>query len=404
MAAFITVGLECRSDVVRRMFVESLAPHRTFLIKESGGASTVDMMCIELDELNPEHTFSLIKGYLEKNPALEILLTASKLDSQVMLESFRVGVKEFIPQPINRREFDTALTRLKDRLAGKGRQNNGRGGKVVAFLGAKGGNGTSTLAVNMAMSLRQQKPDKQVAVVDLNFDDSDIPLFLDIQPANGFRDLVADLSRLDSTYVQSLMSKHESELHVLQSGFTGREGSSRGPIPGGAVLHTLEVMRLMYDFVIVDCGHTLTPETREALDFASTVFVVTTLSLPAIRRTKHFLQMMREAGFDGGRVVIAVNRYHSSEAELLQHAESLFEHKVDLLVPNDYPIANSSLNRGVPLVEAAPRAPLTQWYLSQASLLAGDKPDESNGGSLDKKSSLFSRYWGGLTFAQKARG
>ena len=403
MAGFITVALECRSEAVRRMFVESLAPHRTFLIKESGGAGMVDMMCIELDELNPEHTFTLAKRYLEKNPSLEIFLTASRLETQVMLDAFRVGVKEFIPQPINRREFDSALTRLKERIVGKGRQHSGKGGKVVAFLGAKGGNGTSTLAVNMAMSLRQQKPDKQVAVVDLNLDDSDIPLFLDLQPANGFRNLVEDLSRLDSTFVHSLMSKHESGLQLLQSGFTGREGSRGEPIPGGAVLHTLEVMKSMYDYVVVDCGHTLTPETREALDFASTVFVVTTLSLPAIRRTKHFLQMMREAGFNSDRVVIAVNRYHSSEAELLQHAEGLFEHKVDLLVPNDYPTANSSLNRGVPLVVAAPRASLTQWYLNQASLLAGDKPDESSSQPTDQKSSLFSRYWGGLTFAQKVK-
>ena len=406
MSGFVTVWLECRSDSVRRMFEELLASHRTFLIKQTGGPATVDVVCVELDEINPERTLASMKGLLEKNPALEVFLTGGRTDSQVMLEAFRIGIKEFLPQPINRKEFDAALSRLKDRLKSKAGNRSAKGGKIIAFLGAKGGIGTSTLAVNLAMSLRQLKQEKQVALVDLNLDDSDLPLFLDLQPGKGFRDLVRDLSRMDATFVQSLMSKHESDLHLLQSGSTGTEGATGETIPGGAALHTLDVMRSMYDHVFVDCGHTLNPETREALDFASMVVLVTTLSLPAIRRAKQFLQVMRNAGFDRDKVTIVVNRYQSSDAELLQHAEELFEQKVGWLVPNDYQMASSSLNKGEPLTVHAPRAALTQWYLAQAALLAGEKSVnavEAGAGS-EQKNSLFSRYWGGLTFSAKARG
>lgn len=401
MAGLITVWLECRNEPLRQTIEELLAAHRGFLIKESGSSSAVDMVCVELDELNPERTLSSVKGLLEKNPTLEVFLTSGSLDSHVMLEGFRIGIKEFLLQPINRKEFDTALSRLKERLKERGLQHSGKSGKVVAFLGAKGGCGTSTLAVNMAISLRQLKPDQQVALVDLNLHDSDLPLFLDLQPANGFRDLAADLSRLDSTFVQSLMSKQESNLHLLQSGFTGREGTSRDPIPNGAVLHTLDLMRSMYDHVLVDCGHIFGPEILEVLDCASTVLLATTLNLPAIRRTKHFLQMMREAGFGSERIMIAVNRYQPSEKELLQHAESLFEHQVNWLIPNDYLLANSSLNCGVPFITQAPREHLSQWYLQQAGLLAGDKPAGNGDHNTEHKRSIFSRYWGGLTFSDK---
>ena len=405
MSGFVTVWLECRSDSVRRSFEELLASHRAFLIKESGGPSTVDVVCVELDELNPERTLASMKGLLEKNPAAEVFLTAGKTDSQVMLEAFRMGIKEFLPQPINRKEFDAAVNRLKDRLKSKEGRRSAKGGKIVAFLGAKGGVGTSTLAVNLAMSLRHLDQEKQVALFDLNLDDSDLPLFLDLQPGKGFRDLASDLSRLDATFVQSLMNKHESDLHVLQSGLTGAEGTAGEPIPGGAALHTLDVMRSMYDHVLVDCGHTLNPETREALDFSTMVFLITTLSLPAIRRTKQFLQAMTDAGFDHNKVTIVVNRYQSSDAELLQHAEGLFGQKVGWLVPNDYPMASSSLNKGVPLTVHAPRAALTPWYISQAAILAGTKPTGSRdaGDGTEQKNSLFSRYWGGLTFSPKAR-
>ncbi len=405
MRGFCTVWLECRSDSVRRSFEELWASQRGFLIKESGGPATVDVVCVELDELNPERTLASMKGLLEKNPAAEVFLTAGRTDPQVMLEAFRVGIKEFLPQPINRREFDAAANRSKDRLKSKEGRRSTKGGKIVAFLGAKGGVGTSTLAVNLAMSLRHLDREKQVALVDLNLDDSDLPLFLDLQPGKGFRDLASDLSRMDATFVQSLISKHESDLHLLQSGLTGAEGAAGEPIPGGAALHTLDVMRSMYDHVFVDCGHTLNVEAREALDFSTMVFLITTLSLPAIRRTKQFLQVMWDAGFDHDKVTIVVNRYQSSDAELLQHAEGLFGQKVGWLVPNDYPMASSSLNKGVPLTVHAPRAALTQWYINQAAILAGNKPTGSldAGDRAEQKNSLLSRYWGGLTFSPKAR-
>lgn len=405
MSGFVTVWLDCRTESVRRMLAELLVSHRAFLIKESGGPATVDVVCVELDELNPERTLASLKGLLEKNPALEVFLTAGRTDSQVMLEAFRIGIKEFLPQPINRKEFDAAVNRLKERLKLKGRKSNTNAGKIVAFLGAKGGSGTSTLTVNLAMSIRQLYQEKQVALIDLNLDDSDLPLFLDLQPAKGFRDLASDLSRLDATFVQSLMSKHESDLHLLQSGLTGEQGTPGEPIPGGAALHTLDVMRTMYDHVFVDCGHTMGPETREALDFASMVFLVSTLSLPSIRRTKQYLQVMKDAGFDRDKVTIVVNRYQSSDAELLQHAEGLFEQKVGWLVPNDYPMASSSLNKGVPLTVHAPRAALTQWYVTQAAILAGENPmnDVKAEVGPEQKNSLLSRYWGGLTFSSKAR-
>jgi hypothetical protein len=69
-------------------------------------------------------------------------------------------------------------------------------------------------------------------------------------------------------------------------------------------------------------------------------------------------------------------------------------------------MASSSLNKGVPLTVHAPRAALTQWYVTHAAILAGEKPVSVLGVelALEPKNSLFSRYWGGLTFSPKARG
>src|SRR5678816_3024124 len=97
MSGFFTVWLECRSDSVRRTFEELLASHRAFLIKQTGGPLTVDVVCVELDEINPERTLDSMKGLVEKNPAVQVFLTSGRTDPQVMLEAFRIGIKEFLP-------------------------------------------------------------------------------------------------------------------------------------------------------------------------------------------------------------------------------------------------------------------------------------------------------------------
>lgn len=403
MAALVTVWVECRNESVRKMFEDLFLAHDGFLMKRSRGPTAADVVCMELDEVSPESTFGAIKQLLQISPAVEIFLSAGRTEPQVMLEAFRIGVKEFLPQPISRREFDAALSRLKDRLKGKGEKEIRKRSQVVAFIGAKGGIGTSTLAVNLATSLRHLSPDKQVALVDLNFDDSDVPLFLDLQLSKGFKAAVQDLSRLDATYLQSLICRHHSDLHVLQSGLTGSEGTFDEKMPSGTVEHALSVMQNLYDHIFLDCGHIFNPVIREALDCATKVCVITTLSLPSIRRAKHSLQLMREAGFGPEKTTVVVNRYQSADAELLQYAEELFEQKVDWLVPNDYPMASSSLNRGVPLTVHAPRTALAQWYMAQAATLEDGRAGGDAKATAAQKPSLLSRYWGGLTFAPKAR-
>ena len=78
MSGSVTVWLDCRSDSVRRMFEELLASHRAFLIKQAGGPAIVDVVCVELDETNPDRTLVSMKGLLEKNPDAEVFLTASR--------------------------------------------------------------------------------------------------------------------------------------------------------------------------------------------------------------------------------------------------------------------------------------------------------------------------------------
>ena len=402
MARFLTISLECKNEAVTKSLADILTARKGIILSQAKGRGSADMVVVELDEANPTRTFSSIRTILNAGDQTEVFLTASRTDPQTILEAFRIGVKEFIPQPINRVEIDAALVRFEERSKAKNAISENSAGCVISVIGAKGGIGTTTVATNLAVSLIQAAPDKSVALVDLNRHDSDLPLFLDLPAPRGLRDLSEDVSRLDDTILRSVLAKHESGIDLLQSGYDGIEAVE--PVPG-CVLRTLDLMKSIYDYVVVDCGHTLENAVKEALDYSSTVMVVMTLNLPTIRRTKQLLQLLQTAHYGTDKVSVLVNRFHQRDQELLRHTEASLGRKMTGLIPNDYAVVDQAINNGKSLKAVAPKAPVSQWYLQQAaSLVKSQSHSPVREEEQIKKGSFFSKCLPSLGLAVKARG
>ncbi len=400
MSRLITVFIECKTDAVRHAFEETFARKPSYIVTQAKQAGAADVLILELDEANPQRTFSSIRSTVSAASQTEIFLAAGRTDTQIMLEAFRLGVKEFIPQPINPEEMEAALGRFEERLSARVPTRERKAGKVVSIIGAKGGVGTSTVATNLSVSTRHISSTKSVALMDLNLQNSDLTLFLDLAASGGIRDLSQDLSRLDETILHSVLMKHKSGIDLLPSGYDGLNGIT--PV-SGCVTHTLDLMQSLYDSVFIDCGHAL-ETSKEALDFSSTIILVTTLNVPAVRRTKQLLDVFRDA-HGSNKVMLVVNRYSTRDEELLRHTEDALKYKVDGLIPNDYASTNRASNNGQPLIMEAPRAAITQWYLQQGAVFSMND-QEGQHGSTDKnakKASFFTRYLPGLGFDAKAK-
>ena len=150
MARLIAVSIDCRNEEVRRTFEDIASRRLHYLIAKGQGTGTADMLLLELDEFRPQHTFDRVRQLLITAPDLEIFLTASRMEPQLLLEAFRVGVKEFLPQPLTRQDVEPALARFEERFAGRTSGLEMQAGKVIAVLGVRGGVGASTVATNLA--------------------------------------------------------------------------------------------------------------------------------------------------------------------------------------------------------------------------------------------------------------
>jgi len=389
MARLIAVSINCRNEAARQTFEEIVSRRRDYLVTKGQGTGAVDMLLLELDELRPQQTFGHIRVLLSTSPELEVFLTSSRTDPQVLLEAFRLGVKEFLPQPLTRQEVEPALARFEERFNGRTSGAEMQSGRVISIIGARGGVGTSTIATNLATSVRQGRQNESVALVDLDLHGGDLGLFLDLHASQGLKHLSKDISRLDETIVRSSLAKHSSGLHLLVSGY---EGFDEVEPTTGSTMRVFGLLRSMHRHVFVDCGHVLEPAVKEALDCSDQILIVTTLSLPTIRRTKRLLEALGAAQYPAGKVLVIVNRYTNDQKELLNQTEDMLGLRVAGLIPNDYPTASEALDHGKPLTIMAPRTTIGQWYLRRADQLIGGKAAVNGmvaGKDPSKKASFF---------------
>jgi pilus assembly protein CpaE len=388
MARLIAVSIDCRNEAVRQTFEEIVSRRRDYLITRGKGTGTADMVLLDLDESRPQQTFAQIRELLSAASEIEVFLTASRTDPHMLLEAFRLGVKEFLSQPLSRQEVEPALARFEERFNGRAPAAGEQPGRVVSVIGARGGIGTSTVALNLAAAVQQGMPRESTALMDLNLHGGDLGLFLDLHASQGLKQLSTDISRLDETIVLNSLVKHGSKLNFLASGheeFTDIDSTA------GSAMRVIGLLRSLHRHVIIDCGHVLEPPVREALDCSDRIIVVTALSLPAVRRAQRLLQMLRTAQYPAGKVTVIVNRYEKDQQELLRETEDMLHARIEGLIPNDFPTASEAIDHGKPVVMQAPKTALAQWFAQEAGRVIGDPAVSAHGKvkATGKKVSLF---------------
>jgi pilus assembly protein CpaE len=228
--------------------------------------------------------------------------------------------------------------------------------------------------------------------MDLDMHGGDLGLFLDLHPSQGLKHLSKDISRLDETIVRGSLAQHSSGLHLLASGY--EEFDEVEPTTG-STMRVISLLRSMHRNVFIDCGHVLEPAVKEALDCSDQIIVVTTLSLPTIRRTKRLLAALGAAHYPVGKVLVVVNRYTNDQKDLSSETEDMLDIRVAGLIPNDYGTASEALDHGKPLTIIASRTTLGQWYLRGTDQLIGEKPAVNGtipGKEQNKKASFLGRY------------
>jgi pilus assembly protein CpaE len=315
--------------------------------------------------------FQLIESLLNAGAVDEIFLTSENPDHEVLMQAIRSGVKEFLSQPLKEEEERQALRRFKERRGEFKNKKPAKFGKIINVVGTKGGVGTTTIAVNLAASLAEEKGDRSVALVDMNMVYGEIPLFLEIKPKHNLDEITKHISRLDTTFLMNVLSKSSTGIYVLPSPSHFNGGASTNP---KIMERLLGVMRKMFDFVVIDGGQSLGEISLKILEISDTVLLVSVLSLPCLSNTDKLLKSLDDLGYPvKKKIKILINRHLKNSEISLKDAEDAIGKKIFWTVPNDYGTTLSAINQGKVLSQIAAKAAITRNLRDLADAVNGRK-------------------------------
>ena len=311
-------------------------------------------------------SMSTIERLRASAPGAGIFAVALAADPELILQSMRAGANEFFTWPPAEEAFHNAIRRTA------GRRETALGARASAttlvFFGAKGGAGTTTLAVNTAVEIARLSK-RSTVIVDLKPGLGEAALFLGVRPRYSLLDAIDNLHRLDREFMKELVVKHKSGLEIL----AGSDQFDRpGAADGGALEELFRLLARQYEYILIDAGSQINSCTVAALYTGDTIFLVANPDVPSIRNAQRLLDRVRQLGACGERVRILLNRAAEPYPIPPKQIEAALGHPIHHTFPSDYKTVSTALNSGVPLALAGNSDIATQFDHFTRQLLDPD--------------------------------
>jgi pilus assembly protein CpaE len=364
----IRIKIEVKQAGLGRKLDEIIGSIGRMQVQRPQDTRRADLLIFELGD-DTANEFQYIESLLNSEAVAEVFLISENSVPAVLLQAIRTGAKEFFPQPINEKELRQALEKFKDRRDKPGRKDPDGIGRVITVIGSKGGVGTTTVAVNLAVNLAGKKSvPPSVALIDMNILFGEIPLFLELKPGFHWGEITKNIVRLDSTFLMNILTKHQSGVYVLPS---PGHLNNREPMIPELVGRLIGFMQRIFDFVIIDGGQSLDESSLKILEMSDIVLLTTLLSLPCLSNSNRLLESFGDLGYlPKERVRIVANRYLKNSDISLKDAEESIGLKVFWTIPNDYKTTMSAINNGKTLSQVASKAPVILNFELKKRLIA----------------------------------
>lgn len=336
-----------------------------------------DVVIIDLDA-DPEYTLEILES-ISNFASATVMVFSQRSDLKMAVRCMRAGAREFLNLPINQNDIVGALARVAVRRPGTTRARR-TSGKVLAFLGAKGGCGVTTIAANFAVALAQESGRKTL-LIDFGLPLGDAALNLGVSAEYSTATALNDTGRLDARFLSSLLTTHSSDLSVLAA---PNEFADADP-PIEAIDKLISVARQSFDFVVVDCGSRLDLKGSAIFDDASTLYLVAQVGVSELRNANRLITQFFSKR--GRKLQVILNRY---TPQSLLYDEGLITkaltREAQWRIPDDYATARRTQSIAMPIVlQENPIAIAIRQMARQAAGLP--EPEEKKKGF-----NLFSKF------------
>ena len=304
-------------------------------------AANPDVTLIDIPGDNPSPALRAIELLHQEMPEGAIFAIGNLHQPQVIVNAMRAGAREFIERPTNTTDLLEAFVRLT--TAQRRIRQEGPRGKVFCVINAKGGNGATTVAVNLGLAL--QASHGQTALVDLA-PLGHAALHMNLKPVFNVADATRNLHRMDASLLESLMTRHSGGLQLLA-------GTN---VPAAVDPSTAEFVRLFdmlvthYRYVVVDASSRFDAASRLIASLSEIVLLVACSDVASLWSAARVQQYLGETG-SRERVRLVLNRFRKVSGFSEADAEAAVGAKLLWRIPNQYFAISGAIDRGTPVMD-----------------------------------------------------
>jgi len=344
-------------------------------------AAAADSDIVVLDAVPPPRTVTDICRELRGNADLAqvpILAITSSDDVEERIRLLEAGADDVMIRPIAEPELDARIDALDLRhrrskelgpstLVAATRRP---GRRLMVVYSPKGGVGTTTVAVNLALAVGARMPDAS-AIVDLTPMGGHVATHLDIRPKLTIADLIRDSQGLISPEIlrTTYLTRHDGGVHVLAGSPTP---TTKELMSGEEASRTLEGLLAAVPNVVADLGSQLDDRVVTSMEAADDVVIVVTPDFPTLKATHAFFEYLGENGSKIPEPTIVVNEIYALQTLTPGDIENALGRRVAIRIPYDPLLYLRAANQGTPVFAAAPTSQPARRYDQLAAILLGE--------------------------------
>jgi len=264
----------------------------------------------------------------------------------LILHAMRAGCTEYLTKPLRVEQLAELLRKLKERYLSTTQRSTGPSGRVLAFMGVRGGAGATTIAVHLASFLARRQG-KRTLIVDQHSCLGHVALMFGIDGHRfNLNELLQNISRLDLMLLKSYVAYHSSGVEILPSPDRLSESIR---MDGDALGRAIRFAASAYNFVLIDCQTGLDELNLVTAACCDELYLVATPDVPALRDLARYLDRLRELQLMPEKLKVVLNQYGSGRSVTIAQIEKAIDHPVSLTLASDVGSLTRALDRGQPI-------------------------------------------------------
>jgi pilus assembly protein CpaE len=348
----------------------------------SNGGPPPDVVAVLFNE-DEEHALKYLERKAELNPRPALLALMPERSPMLMRRILRAGADELLFLPLEAGDATRALLKISESRRRSERQ---AGGVVVSIVSTVGGVGVTSLVGNLALAIRRNHG-KRVAVVDLDLQAGGLAVFLNLEAERTIAQLGENDLKIESTPIESALTKHASGIQLLAA---PKRLDDCELVSDKTIAASLESLRELFEFVIVDCGGSIDENAVAAWERSDSLFYVLDQSIAAARCAWRFLDLFGRLGLSGVEPAFILNRHQSHHPINEQQISNTLGHPIFAKIPRDEKVLERLQSGAKDLWDAGETSPLTRGIEELARRLADGEE------AIEQSPGIFARFLSAL--------